>query len=219
MTRALSQLIYTPFQPGEGGRSVITMHRHDAFADQMRETGLAINPNGRVIGLQSSKGVYIGRDVVGYTWYIGPLHQPSPIFFGDALSDIERFLWDEIDRGEADRHGLPFLVGVEQGAIMALATALAVPDLLSGVIAIDASFPDVSGWEPPLAPLENLPILLVKPAVVESLPAGLLTGEALTAQFADWGAEVTVENAGSDELLTGKIAEWLERQPVRFRLD
>ncbi len=78
-----------------------------------------------------------------------------------ASSEIERFLWDEIDRQRPGPAELPILIGVEQGAIMALAAAAAVPDLLSGVIAIDGCLPVVPGWTPPLAPLDGLPILLL----------------------------------------------------------
>ena len=69
----------------------------------------------RIIDLQSYKGVYVGRDIVGYTWYIGPLARPSPIYFGDGLAEIEWFLWDEIDRQSPGPAELPFLIGVEQG--------------------------------------------------------------------------------------------------------
>ncbi len=163
MQRPLSQLVYAPVQTGNGTPTIITLHRHDAFADEMRDIGMAMNPSGRVLGLQSGKGVYVGRDITGYTWFLGPLDQPSPIHFGDALAEIERFLWDEIDRSSASEPELPFLVGDEQGAIMALAAAAAVPDLLSGVVAINGALPVVPGWEPPLAPLDGLPILLVNP--------------------------------------------------------
>ena len=44
--------------------------------------------------------------------------------------------------------------------MLALAAGLATPDSLSGIIAVDAMLPTVSGWNPPLAPLGGLPVLI-----------------------------------------------------------
>jgi hypothetical protein len=185
---------------------LITLHRNNEFLAGMEEIGLGLNPGGDVTGLQSSKGVYIGRTIVGYTWFVGPLSQPSPVHFGDAMQEIERFLWDELDRQSGDPLNLPFLVGDEQGAIMALAMAAAVPDLLSGVIAINAAFPVVPGWEPPLAPLRNLPVLLVNSA----------GGDELTRRIESWGGAVTAIT-DSSAMPIEKIRAWFEVQPVRTR--
>ena len=206
MQRPLSQLVYAPVQTGNGTPTIITLHRHDAFADEMRDIGMAMNPSGRVLGLQSGKGVYVGRDITGYTWFLGPLDQPSPIHFGDSLAEIERFLWDEIDRSSASEPELPFLVGDEQGAIMALAAAAAVPDLLSGVVAINGALPVVPGWEPPLAPLDGLPILLINPVPGD---------DTLAASFTGWGGVVTILNGESGQIPNSQIAEWISRQTPR----
>ena len=206
MQRPLSQLVYAPVQTGDGTPTIITLHRHDAFAEEMRDLGVAVNPAGRVLGLQSGKGVYVGRDITGYTWFLGPLDQPSPIHFGDALAEIERFLWDEIDRSSYAEPELPFLVGDEQGATMALAVAAAVPDLLSGVVAINGSLPVVPGWDPPLAPLDGLPILLINPTPGGDAPAATFTG---------WGGIVTTLNGESGRLPTRQFAEWISRQTPR----
>ncbi|MEZ4626096.1 MAG: hypothetical protein R2843_15200 [Thermomicrobiales bacterium] len=153
----LSQLIYSRIQDIPASPRIITLHRYNQFAPDVRNTAwpLLQTVANRAGGF---KGVFAGREIVGYTWYLGPELQPSPIFFGENLAEIERFLWDEIDRQQTDRAELPFLVGVGQGGIMALGAAAAVPDLLSGVIAIEACLPVVGGWTPPLAPLDGLPI-------------------------------------------------------------
>lgn len=205
MESPLSQLISATFRETPSRRRVVTLHRHGAFLDQMRAVGLAVDPEGTVLGLQASKGVYLGPAVVGYTWFVGPLDRPSPVHFGDALQEVERFLWDEVDRQVTDDAVLPFLVGQEQGAIVALAMAAAVPDLLSGVVAIDARFPAVPGWEPPLAPLAGLPVLLVDSAEPDRLMA----------TFAGWGAAVTAIAGPSEELPLDDVRAWLAAQPVR----
>lgn len=211
-TRPLSQLIHLPVQPGTDGAAIITLHDHNAFAKDAAEWGVAASPNGRVIALESYKGVFVAKNVVGYTWYLGPNHAPSPIFFGDSLAEIERFLWDEIDRSPTQPAQLPFLVGEGQGGIMALAAALAAPDLLSGVIAIGATLPKVGGWNPPLAPLENLPVLLVNPG--ESSHASVLSGAKLEQQLADWGA-LPETLCDTDALNSGALQRWVGSQPIR----
>jgi len=209
MQLPLSQLIFTRFRTVPDTRHVITLHRTNEFLEGAREIGLMANPGGSVTGLQASKGVYLGRTVVGYTWFVGPLGQPSPVHFGDAMQEIERFLWDEVDRQSGDDARLPFLVGVEQGAIMALAMAAATPDLLSGVVAIDPTLPVVPGWSPPLVPLDGLPVLLVRDQGPGS--EGVLAGERLAATYTSWGGDVTtVEGAEA-------IPGWIARQPVRTR--
>lgn len=211
MDRPLSQLIHFPFQTGTGSPTVMTLHGYNAYADATREIGLAVNPHGRVLGVQAAKGVYLSRDIVGYTWFVGPLDRPSPVHFGDAMQELERFLWDAVDRQPGDSAELPFLVGVEQGAIMALAMAAAVPDLISGVIAIEATFPTVPGWEPPLRPLEGLPILLARPVERGDRPEQVLVGDGIAETFRAWGGVVTrIDGTDAD------IAEWLANQPVRL---
>lgn len=213
MSLPLSQLIFARFREGLDPRRVIALHRHNAFLDQMREIGLAVNPDGTVIGLQASKGVYLSRDVVGYTWFIGPLHQPSPVHFGDAMQEIERFLWDEFDRQATGAPIRPFLIGEEQGGMMALAMAAAVPDLLSGVVAIGAMLPVVPGWEPPLAALDGLPILLVNPtsASPASGPETVVSVETLTS----WGGQVDQIEDPSGHVPLDRIREWVADQEPR----
>ena len=178
MKRPLSQMVYNRIQEGTGSPRIITLHKHKQFGGDVKEYAVAAAPKGRIIGLESYKGVYVGRSIVGYTWFVGPFDRPSPLFFGDALAEIERFLWDEVDRQQGTEAELPFLLGVQQGAIMALAAAAAVPDLVSGVIAVDARLPIVPGWEPPLAPLDGLPILQLDVAGRKPVP-GVLLGDEL----------------------------------------
>ena len=218
MPQPLSQLVYVRVQEGDGSPRIITMHGYNQYARDVEEYGLAAAAKGRVIGLESYKGVYSGRAILGYTWLVGPEAHPSPLFFGDALAEIERFLWDEVDRQETEEAELPFLVGVEQGGIMALAAAAAVPDLLSGVIAIDAFLPIVPGWEPPLAPLDGLPVLLLNREGAPSAPAGVLAGPELAETLRAWGATVeVVTDLPSDAVPGEQMARWESRQAPRRR--
>lgn len=218
MSRPLSQLIYARVQEGRGTPRLLTLHQHNGYARDAAHLARMADPDAHIHGLQSYKGVYVGRDIVGYTWFVGPAASPSPLFFGDALAEIERFLWDEAIRQETPDAELPFLIGIEQGAIMALATAAAVPDLISGVIAIDGMLPIVPGWEPPLAPLDELPLLLVtQGGSAPSASATVLTGDALAETFRAWGGVVTTATTADDDTLATTLRTWLAAQTPRVR--
>lgn len=212
-TRPLSQLIYFPIQEGKDGPPIIVMHDHHQYAKDVADWGKAASPNGRVLALESYKGVFVGTEVVGYTWFLGPQEAPSPIFFGDSLSEIERFLWDEIDRSDAETPQLPYLLGIGQGGIMAIATALAVPELISGVIAIDTLLPKVPGWNPPLAPMNQLPVLLINPR--ESTHSGVWAEENLVNQLQSWdikASTITQPNLSPDIM---DVSNWLLKHGVK----
>ena len=214
MSRPLSQLIYTRIQDIPASPRIVTLHGHNQRGSSPEALGRAAAPDGRIIGLESYKGVYVGRHIVGYTWYLGPLDRPAPVFFGDALGEIERFLWDELDRQETDTPERPFLVGLEQGAVMALAAALAVPDLLSGVIAVNGALPIVPGWEPPLAELDGLPVLMLGDLSAQS-ESPVLRRDELARQLALWGGTATWLAAESDAERERAMPAWLAHQRPR----
>lgn len=212
-TRPLSQLIHFRVQDGAGGPPVVTMHDHNQYARDVESWGIAASPGGSVKALESYKGVFVGHDIAGYTWFLGPDDAPSPIFFGDSLAEIERFLWDEVDRSTAPEVALPWLVGIGQGGIMAIATALAVPELISGVIAVDAFLPRVGGWDPPLAPLHGMPILLVNPRPIHH--PRVLSGEALEQQLRAWDAAVETRQIPVASPDTLDASMWIGRHGTR----
>lgn len=220
MTRPLSQLTYAHIQDGDGSPRIITLHNHNQHGRDVDAYGQAAGPNSRVIGLESYKGVYSGREVTGYTWFVGPQWQPSPLFFGDALAEIERFLWDEIDRQKTDEPELPFLLGVGQGAIMAIAAAAAVPDLLSGAIAVEGFLPKVSGWDPPLERLAGLPILLLDAEQPSSRRKDerVLEGEHLALTLESWGGNVTRATIPASSIPAAEMSAWLTKQSSRTRM-
>lgn len=215
--RPLSQLIYARVQDGSGAPRIITLHDHNQHARDVSAYGIAAGSNAGIIGLESYKGVFVGHTIVGYTWFVGPQSSPSPLFFGDALAEIERFLWDEIDRQAPGEAELPFLLGVGQGAIMAIAAAAAVPDLLSGVIAVDGFLPVVPGWEPPLAPLDGLPVLLLGCDAPASARTHVLAGDELVTTLSGWGGDVATGRRVDDEMPAEAMSTWLRCQSPRLR--
>jgi len=215
MSRPLSQLLYARIQDVAASPRVITLHGYQGHGDDPTNLGRAAAPDGRIIGLQSYKGVYVGRHIVGYTWYVGPIDRPSPVFFGDALAEIERFLWDELDRQGIEQPERPLLLGVEQGAVMAIGAALAAPDLISGVISVDGALPIVPGWEPPLAPLAGLPVLLLGDLATTS-DAPVLRRDDLARQLDAWGASACWSNPSPGAERDRVMADWLVQQPARL---
>ena len=188
--RPLSALRYERIQETGGSPRLITLHDHNRTGSSVAELARAVAPGAHIIGLESYKGVYVGREITGFTWYPGPIDQPPPVFFGDSLIEIEKFLLDELDRQVAASPERPFLLGVRQGAVLALAAALVAPDALSGIIAIEGMLPTVPGWSPPLAPLDGLPILLAGAFAPSKAGETVLTGPALAEQLTAWGAAV-----------------------------
>jgi predicted esterase len=206
MQRRLSQFVHNRFRQADSDRYLITLHRFDRFTESTRDEALETFPDVAVTGVQASKGVYLGRTITGYQWYVGPLQAPSPVHYGDAIVELERFIWDELDLQNHPTPNRPFLAGWEQGGVMALTMAAATPHLLSGVIAYDAFFPDVPGWDPPLAPLDGLPILLINP---------IEDARRLQATFELWGAVVTVLETDDSGAARSEANSWLMAQPVR----
>lgn len=219
--RPLSKLVYTRIQERPADRAtvptVITLHPYCGRGREMADWAQAAAPDGHLLGLESYKGVFVDRNVIGYMWYVGPDTAPAPIFFGDALAEIERFLWDEVDRQTTDAPVLPFLLGVGQGAIMALAAAAAAPDLMSGVIAVDGPFPIVPGWQPPLAPLDGLPILLLDSTDTAPTAPNVLKGDPLVETLTAWGGNVTRRVESISPIPAATLQSWLADHPIRTR--
>lgn len=218
--RPLSQLQFTRFQdpaPTPGAPTIITLHGYNRRGKEYGDYARAAAPNGRLLGVESYKGVFAGKEITGYTWYVGPLTSPPPVYYGDALMELERFLWDEIERQESDEPVLPILLGVEQGAVMAIATALAVPDLLSGVIAIEGRYPLVRGWDPPLAPMNKLPMLLVDPpGGLAAAPNMLIEGD-LVERLNAWDAVAEHQFAHDSNIPRDILSTWVSAQKVRTK--
>lgn len=218
--RPLSQLHYTRFQdpaPQPGSPAIITLHGYNRRGKDYGEYARAAAPDGRLLGLESYKGVFADKEITGFTWYVGPLTSPPPVYYGDALMELERFLWDEVERQAPNDAVLPILLGVEQGAVMAIAAALAVPDLLSGVIAIEGRYPIVPGWEPPLAPMNQLPVLLVDPPGGIAPAPNMLIGQDLVQQLNAWGASVSHVFAPDAGVPSSILSEWVAARDIRVR--
>jgi hypothetical protein len=101
---------------------------------------------------------------------------------------------------------------------MAIAAAAAAPDLLSGVIAVGGFLPIVPGWDPPLAPLDGLPVLLIDDPTVP-VPAAVLAGERLVETLREWGADVTHVSASDPltDIPAEAMSRWIAARAARTR--
>ncbi len=73
MPRPLSQLFHTRIQDESvrtQTRTFITLHKHHQRGKDLTAYALAASPNGRLLGLESYEGIFIGREIVGYTWFL-----------------------------------------------------------------------------------------------------------------------------------------------------
>lgn len=162
----------------------------------------------RLHAIEAPKGVWYGKRIVGYSWYIGETHRPAPYSFGVGLSELELFLLDTIDRRSHEDTALPYLLGIGQGAGMALSIATVQPELLSGVIAVDSRLPIVPGWTPPLTTSDGLPVLLI-----DRDDAGEPTD--VVGALREWDAVVERCEVTDDTAAITAIADWLKLHPVR----
>jgi predicted esterase len=177
----------------------------------MTKLGRSLGPDVELFVPEAPRVTYFGRAFVSRYWFIGDPGSPEPASFGDTLYQVEQFIYDVRDRIEGR---LPFLLGCEQGAVLALAAAEFVPEQLAGIIAVCGYLPEVAGGDPPAMELNGLPILLVNDANEETLPLDLL--ESTRERLVQKGATVetvAVENAmdlGTE--VEDALATWLRTQ-------
>jgi predicted esterase len=173
----------------------------------------------RVVAPEAARGVYHFREVVAHTWYGGlRSDQPEPASFGDSLAQIERFVHDVIERAPDDEPARPWLLGYEQGAVLALAAAAVIPDLLAGVMAVCGALPEIREWEPPYAEVSDLPVLLISDPADPTITAEQAQHSAVTLQ--EWGMVVTHQEIAAARrlgpLVSDTLRAWFasQRQPA-----
>ena len=209
-----SALVYREVPPAEGPAraTVVALHGANGGLDDLVPLARSLGPNLHVVAPEAARGVYTIRELVAHTWYGGwRIDRPEPASFGDSLAQLERFLYDVRERAGAKASGPPWLLGVDQGAVLALSLAAVVPDLIAGAMAIRGCLPTFS--DPTLLePVASaLPILLVADPDDSALPPAEV--EAIAKRFAALGATVaTTWMAGARDLgpgVTDALRLWL----------
>jgi predicted esterase len=158
----------------------------------------------------AARGIYRGIDNIGRTWFGGTLANPEPASFGDSLAQLERMLYDDRQRREHWPEHPLWIVGVGQGAVLALAVALTVPELINGVIAVHGALPrfrDSTLLED--RPL-TMPILMLNPSddITISLEQQQETVERLQKLGADAQLSAIPTVSEFSEATTSLLEDW-----------
>jgi phospholipase/carboxylesterase len=158
-----SQLVFTTvaaFQdPAQ--QAVIPLHGHGGHPTDLIPLAQAVGPWVELWVPRAPRPAYFGRDTVAHYWYVGERDGfPDPPSFGDCLFQVEQFTLDVVDQTHALGRP-PILMGVGQGAVLALAAAKVIPDYLGGVVAVAGYVPRFPGLELPFSDLGQLPILMI----------------------------------------------------------
>ncbi len=99
------------------------------------------------------------RAYAGFSWFRrDDAGRPEPASFGDSLWQVQQLVLELLERGD----GPVFLLGYREGATLALGAALALPELLDGVVAIDGDAPEIPGWSDRLASAADLPVAAIR---------------------------------------------------------
>lgn len=99
----------------------------------------------------------------GRDWFVQDDHGAiEPLGFADSLHQVEQFVFDTLDDVRAAGGSQPklLLLGLGQGAVMALTISTYWPELFARVMSIEGHLPEIRGWEPPQTDLNGLPVLL-----------------------------------------------------------
>ena len=99
------------------------------------------------------------RAYAGFSWFRrDDAGRPEPASFGDSLWQVQQLLLELHERG-ADP---VTLLGYREGATLALGAALALPELLDGVVAIDGALPEIAGWSERFSYSADLPVAEIR---------------------------------------------------------
>ncbi len=158
-----SQLVFTTVEVAEGpaNQVVIALHGYGGQMTDLVPLGRSLGPGVEMWIPRAPRPAYFGRQTIAHYWYVGERNgTPDPPSFGDCLFQVEQFVLDVVERSSELRRA-PILLGVDQGAVLALAAAKVIPDRLGGVVALAGYLPRIPGAPLPVDKLEGLPILMI----------------------------------------------------------
>jgi|SRR5687768_7101351 predicted esterase len=177
---ARSMLIYRePVVPGACPGTLVGLHGRGGDVNQLEPLFRMVEPAFQVFAPQAARPISPAtmgdhHEDTGFIWYFGgpELGRPEPATFGESLWQMEQFIYDIRDRQD---DGRPlFLVGYDQGGVLAATMAGVVPELLSGVAVIRGYLPEVRGWSPPVEDAGGLPVLVVHDPEDPDVPIALI---------------------------------------------
>jgi phospholipase/carboxylesterase len=215
-----SSLVYRDLPPAgaQTRATVIAVHGGYGNLDDVVPFAQALGSDLRVVAPEAARGVYNFRTMVAHNWYgWSQIYHPEPASFGESLAQLERFVHDVRERTSGDEPPAPWLLGFDQGAVLALSLALVAPDLIAGVAAICGGLPTFADPKLLEPVSSDLPLLLVGAPDDPTLPPAEI--EAAAARFSELGARVTVRWIDDARSLGLNAAEdvraWLNGQTGR----
>jgi predicted esterase len=191
------------------GPLVVALHGGGHQIDDLLAFARQVSPSRELIAPVGCWGTYVGAmDLSGYTWFheVPGVDGPEPVSFGRSLFDVEQLI-DAMLPSESAR---AVVVGVGQGAALALALTAVLPDRLAAVVAIAGRpVPLPAGAVPNPVDAPPVPALwLAEPGERERVDSsGALAG------LAD-ATDLAIEPLPGRELLgdaaRDRVAGWLE---------
>jgi phospholipase/carboxylesterase len=177
---ARSMLIYQelPQEASACPATLVALHGRGGDVDQLVPLWREVGPSFQLVAPQAARPVNpatqgYSSESQGFTWYfIEAVGRPEPATFGEGLWLVEQFIYDVKDRQSPKRP--IFLLGYEQGAVLAATLAGVLPELLAGVVGICGYLPEIRGWSLPVENLERLPVLLVHDPDDSEIPIPLV---------------------------------------------
>jgi phospholipase/carboxylesterase len=143
---------------------LLALHGHGGGVEQLQPLCCAVNQNLSVVLPLAWRTLHLHGmaepEDPGHSWFFNFADDsPEPATFGDCLMELEALVYDI---REQYSEKLPiFLLGIDQGAVLALGLCGVVPDYLAGVAAIGGYLPRIKGWTPPYRDFANMPLLLI----------------------------------------------------------
>ncbi|MGH9894503.1 MAG: alpha/beta hydrolase, partial [bacterium] len=208
-----------PVRRGMSTATIIALHGHGGDLDQLEPLCRVLGQSLEVVMPQAPRPVNPGRILdkpeayQGYAWYFThKVGYPEPATFGDCLWQVEQFVYDVLDRQSVERP--LFLLGYDQGAVLAVTMAGVVPQSLAGVVAIRGYLPEIGGWSLPVENVAALPVLLVHDPHDAEIPTALVqkTAEDLCRRSATVDLR-EIPAARRDPLAAAEVlSEWLGAQ-------
>lgn len=216
MTRSLLLRRRLPPEAEPQRGTIIVLHGGNGDLDDLVPAVRSFGPHWEVFAAEAARAVYVDQELVAHTWFaIQEPGRPEPVSFGDSLFQLEQLVY-EISEANQDGPEPLYLLGYDQGALLALALSLVVPDYLAGVAAICGCLPQIAAWPLPDRPLDNLPVLLVYDPQDSKLPAELV--EATGSELVKRGGVATLRAvSGARELDSRVLTEVRDWLPMRIK--
>jgi predicted esterase len=195
---------------------VLAIHGHGGGCEQLAPLCSALGRDVSAVLPQAWRPLNIHGIVEpvhpGYSWYYSfAADQPEPATFGDCLIELENLVYDLLGRGDRDRVAI---LGVDQGATLALALAGVIPEWISAVVAIGGCLPRIKGCSLPAETLNGLPILMISGETRGAMWTEL--NERTARDLKSRGAHVRTETRADSVLeplgVSDLIGDWLRRQ-------